>query len=486
MIHIAKGLEPLWDNYLIDSRLTDAELSVNKPQRVGTAMVLDKPWEGSRTCYFHVFKDEDIYRMYYTVTPHGRPLPGEGLYACYAESRDGVKWERPELGIYEYDGNKENNILFGPEDLIDGFFVMKDENPQCPPNMRYKAVTQRLHENGMPYLMCFVSGDGVHFEEYGLVSDGYHYDSLNVLLWNKEKEKYYLFLRCRHEKPEDETSTFKETTVRDLIVTESEDFVHWSEAKLLDFHGAEDYPLYTNAIESYLYDGRYFIGFPTRYNERRDWSANFERLCGREERLERMDYSQKHDWEHTKRYGLAITDCVFMSSRDGYNWYRFDEACITPGPERDINWVYGDCYPAVGLYELPSRFEGEPTELSQLVKINHNWAGRPVQLEQYIWRRDGFASYKAGYQKKKMVTKPFCFDADTISMNFRTSARGGVYVRILDELSNPIAGYETCELFGDSVERIVDFEKPLEDLHGKKIRLEFTMSDAEIYALKFS
>ena len=59
MIHIAKGLEPLWDNYLIDSRLTDAELSVNKPQRVGTAMVLDKPWEGSRTCYFHVFKDED-------------------------------------------------------------------------------------------------------------------------------------------------------------------------------------------------------------------------------------------------------------------------------------------------------------------------------------------------------------------------------------------------------------------------------------------
>ena len=71
-------------------------------------------------------------------------------------------------------------------------------------------------------------------------------------------------------------------------------------------------------------------------------------------------------------------------------------------------------------------------------------------------------------------------------MNFRTSARGGITLRILDEYSHPIEGYTTYELFGDSVARIVDFEKPLSDLQGKKVIFEFTMSDAELFSMKFN
>ena len=486
MLHIAKGLEPLWDDYLVDTRYTDARLSVNKPQRIGSVMTFDKPWEGKATCYFHIIKDDDIYRMYYLGWNVGcRNLPHEGFYVCYAESKDGLEWVRPSLGIQEYQGSTDNNILIDPKKLTDGFFVMKDENPNCPPNMKYKAVTQRLHENGMPYLMGYVSADGIHFEEYGMISDGYHYDSLNVLIWSQAKGKYYLFFRCRHEKPEDANSPFKETKVRDLIVAESEDFVNWSEPKPFDFQGAEDYPLYTNAISEYLYDKRYFVGFPTRYNERREWNASFERLCGKENRKYLMEYSAKHDFEKTPRYGLAITDGLFMFSRDGYTWHRFDEACYPPGPERDMSWIYGNGYPAVGLIETPGRYEDEEPEITQFVK-EACWDRKTPELLRYVWRKDGFASYKADYKKTMLLTKPFTFEGETLSMNFCTSARGGIYIKVLDEYSNPIEGYSTCEMFGDSVNRIIDFDKPFGELQGKKIRLQFEMRDAELFALGFS
>ena len=71
-------------------------------------------------------------------------------------------------------------------------------------------------------------------------------------------------------------------------------------------------------------------------------------------------------------------------------------------------------------------------------------------------------------------------------MNFKTSARGSIYVSVLDENGMAIDGYTTCELFGDSVNRIIDFDKPLSELQGRAISLSFAMSDAEIFSLRFS
>jgi len=67
-----------------------------------------------------------------------------------------------------------------------------------------------------------------------------------------------------------------------------------------------------------------------------------------------------------------------------------------------------------------------------------------------------------------------------------------MYVRVLDEnnvsipeIMSPILEYETCEMFGDSPERVVDFEKPWKELQGRQISLEFSLRDGEIFALKF-
>ncbi len=484
MLHLEKGLVPFWDDALIDRRFTDAELSVNRPEKRDIVMTCNQPWEGDSTNFFTILKDDGFYRMYYETWSLFDPSYTEGINVCYAESRDGIHWEKPDLGLCEFRGSKHNNILMLR--IPDNITVMKDDNPACQPERRYKAIMAISvvdgYESVFPdrpgkSLVCMTSEDGIHFEKYRVVSRGYAYDSQNTVHWNPHAGKYYCYFREFHAKPETPGSGLNETSVRGILVSESVDFLHWSEPVPLRFGGGEDFPLYTNCVSAYPYDSRFYVGFPTRYVERKEWTANYDRLCGAELRLERMKLKP--------RLGLALTDCVFMTSRDNVNWYRFDEACITPGPESGRNWVYGDCYPACGgMIETPSPFPDEPPELSLYVN-NHHWMKEKVELVRYCYRRDGFASIKAGYARKTLRTVPFTFEGRELTMNFRSSARGGIVLRILDERNLPLDGYATCELFGDSLDRTVDFEKPLARLAGKAVRFEFSMRDAEIFAIRF-
>lgn len=47
--------------------------------------------------------------------------------SCYAESRDGIHWERPNLGLVEYDSSTDNNISVGGTGS-----VIKVCNPRHP------------------------------------------------------------------------------------------------------------------------------------------------------------------------------------------------------------------------------------------------------------------------------------------------------------------------------------------------------------------
>ncbi|MBE6541950.1 MAG: hypothetical protein E7672_05840 [Ruminococcaceae bacterium] len=486
IIHISKGLVPFWDDYLINTRFSDVELSVNKPELRDVVFEFDGAEDGENPGYFNIIKEEGFYRMYYGT------YVDDTARESYIESKDGIHWERPKLKLYEFRGSYNNNIV--AENLLDYFCAYKDINPDCLPEHRYKAIAPtfdlegysnkpELTRYGSPVnygLACITSPDGIHWRKHSFISCDLHFDSLNTLHWNPHTKKYYIFARIILDHPEHSITRplMEGQGIRGIMVQESEDFVNWSDPVQLNIEGGEDYPMYTNCIMAYPYDTRYYIGFPTRYTQRTEWTANYERLGGKEERLERM--------KPEPRGGLAITDCVFMSSRDCYNWYRFDEACITPGPENGNNWIYGDGYPVQGcLIETPAPIEGYPNELSILVPINYS-VKKKTQLARYTFRRDGFASVKAGYKTRRLLTKQFTFDGDQIKMNFRTSARGYIKIQILDHRGVPFKeGYTTCEIFGDSIDRIIDFEKSLSDLHGKVVSMEITMCDAEIFSLTF-
>ena len=131
MLHLEKGLVPFWDDVLIDWRSTDAELSVNRPERREVVMVFDRPWEGNATDFFTILEGGGLYRMYYETWSFFDPTYTEGINVCYAESRDGIHWEKPDLGLCDFRGSRHNNIIMS--DIPDNITVMKDENPACPP-----------------------------------------------------------------------------------------------------------------------------------------------------------------------------------------------------------------------------------------------------------------------------------------------------------------------------------------------------------------
>jgi hypothetical protein len=188
------------------------------------------------------------------------------------------------------------------------------------------------------------------------------------------------------------------------------------------------------------------------------------------------------------RYGTAVTDCLFMTSRDGRTFHRWDEAYIRPGAERRNNWVYGDGYPNLGLLETPAEDPTAAPELSLYVGEDH-WKG-PIRLRRHTLRIDGFASLHAKRRPGELLTRPLVFKGKELTLNLSTSAGGSAYVELQDRAGKPLPGHALAdcdELFGDSLERVVTWkgQSDVGALAGKPIRIRMTLSDADLFSLRF-
>jgi len=121
-IDIGSRLELFVDDFLVEE-MSGVELLLHSPQSAGKVLNFDKPWEGNTGFYVNSLKDDDRYRMYYRGSNYPDYVqasllePGEkvGVHhpftISYAESKDGIHWERPDLGIYEFEGSRANSIV---------------------------------------------------------------------------------------------------------------------------------------------------------------------------------------------------------------------------------------------------------------------------------------------------------------------------------------------------------------------------------------
>ena len=474
MIEIAGNRECFFDSTMVDEARTTAEFLVHHPTERETVLTHDAPWEGNACDYHNFFEDNGIYRMYYLGVGASHE---KEIFVCYAESRDGIHWVKPTLNICAFNGSAENNIIVNSQMVydspIDNFMVFRDDNPDCVPARKYKAVAA-LKKDGQLGLRAMYSADGIHFVNGECLTTIGEFDTLNIAFWDGDAKLYRCYYRGFHAAGSEDMAKWGEENLRDIRYMESKDFEHWSEQKLLRFEDEEEISLYTNIVQKYERASQILIGFPTRYLYRRNWSENYDALCGKEKRLERM--------KTEKRYGHVLTDCIFMTSRDGLHFKRYNEAFLRPGPENGRNWIYGDCYPARGFIETPSGTEGADRELSMYIPTGH-WCEAPVELKRYTIRCDGFVSMHAGEKEKMLVTKQFTFQGKDLFVNFSTSALGYMYFTLVDEDGKR---YESCETFGDRTDRRVPFEEgAVEKLSGKPVTLEVRMRDADLYAIVF-
>lgn len=478
LLKIGSRLELFCDDWLLDTARTDARRLLHTPVRRDTVMINDEPWEGNVSNYFNLFYDEDHkkYRMYYKSgktqdTPAIKTHRSSRF--CYAESEDGITWTKPDLGLWGH-----TNIV--TRDLnIDNFFVLKDDNLRCPADERYKAFC------GCGTFWYYASPDGIHFDlDRGrtiMKRGAGHFDSLNTVRWSEELGKYICFFRASRYPDgsfpdgSDDWSNLKEC-VRGIMYCASEDLIHWDEPIPFEYSDNRVFEMYTNCACRYYRAPHIYTAMPTRYVQRRSWNVNYDELGGREARLDRFRNSE------AGRGGLAVTEALFMSSRNGIHWTRYPEAFLRPGPQTDENWLYGGGYPAVGMIETISAVSGADNELSIYVPEGRS-SWRPNELIRHTLRLDGFVSMHADIEPKRVMTKPLIYTGDDMVINFSTSAYGFIQIKIKDDHNNELV---SPELFGDSTKRkTAFFNGKAGELSGIPVIVEITMSDADLYSVRF-
>ena len=454
-------------------------LRMHEPVRRGVVLECNAPWEGEHTGYGKMIFDGEKYRYYYRGGgANGGPWKegtGEHGVWCVAYSRDGKHFEKPDLGLYEFEGSTHNNIVMQLDDkAIDNFSIMLDTNPACPADAKYKAISGYRHD-GKKHLGYYKSADGLSFTYVEDIPVEGRFDSMNIVFWDERIGKYRLYFRDYHTLDRTNRIEYEaEEHVRDIKLSLSEDFVHWSEPVLLDY-GEDDrleLQLYTNGIMPYP-DSDFYVGIPTRYIDRTPDAINYKYLPD-------LGGFRPFITEHFGRCGTAMTEAILMVSRDGHHFKRTKEAFLTAGIENGENWAYGDGYMTYGMIETVSDFPGEPNELS--LYVGKGYRARPVSFERYTLRMDGFYSWRADFEGGEVITKPIVLAENGLTVNFATSALGYLRIELLGLDGKPLEGYDTGRLFGNSPSRPCDFEKPLADLAGKAVRMRITMKDCDFYS----
>jgi hypothetical protein len=440
------------DDFLID-RLDGAVLKMHPPEAREKVFTTDRPWEGVYSGYFTVLSHGGHYRMYYRGLPEARHTLDTEV-TCYAESMDGIQWTRPILGLFEVQGSRQNNVILARHRACHNFAPMFDTNPDAVEAEQYKA----LGGTGQPGLIALASPDGIHWEEIEkepVITQG-AFDSQNVSFWSEAEQCYVCYFRVFVD------------GMRWISRATSADYRHWTEPVEMQLDGKPRQHLYTNQTTPYVRAPQIYLGVPTRFMPGR-------RALG-EELLEKIGTPK--EWN----YGNDCADIMLTSTRGGDELKRpFLEAFIRPGRD-PRNWTSRASYAAHGIH-----LTGED-ELS--IFVQHNCGYPTSHIRRYVLRVDGFVSVNAPFSGGEMVTKPLSFAGSRLTINYASSAAGGLRVEIQDTAGQPIEGYgadDCIEIIGDEIARVATWKNgsDLSPLAGRPIRLRFAISDADLYSIQF-
>jgi len=465
----AEDSNPSWpgrDRYLLlDARIVEktenAELTLGKVRKhpANPLFEEDKPWEKRfDNLYANVIYDEEerIYKCWYSPfivdnsakgmtleqrkeiryrAPHNREMA-----ICYATSKDGITWVKPELGLVEFEGSKANNILWrgsgtpskDKEELWGGphgsgiFKDLRDPDP----NRRYKAILK------YGILSVAFSPDGIHWGPAIACPEADSAgDTHNNALWAPTLGKYVGITR-----------EWGRQFGRQVARTSSTDFLNWEKCEIVLEGIDRNFQTYAMPV---FYHGGVYLGLVAIHDQDAD------------------------------RVWTELT-----WSPDTITWHRvLPGTPLIPndGKEGDYDWgcVYAAAYPVFLEDEIRLYYGGSDG-------YHGGWRNGFFCLA--TLRPDGFAGYtqlEAG-KPATITTTPIAAAGGTLQITADIEEGGYVKVSLLDERNELLA--ESERLNGNlSDEKIswldgVSFDK----LDKKSIRIQFEFQDATIYSFSFA
>lgn len=488
------------DDHLVEA-MQHVTMTMNEAQATGERLMeLDRPWERGQTdrldVYHCVLRDGDLLRMYYGALPKYPELWGEPCcrIMCYAQSADGLHWEKPDLGLCEWEGSRSNNIILPNDEFpylcseLAGPAAFCDPGAHSPDG-KYKMFAKLTpvagHEQAPDSLpkgqYPFRSPDGIHWRlmnrrKVNPSASDTHFS----VFWDERIGRYVQYTRV---KPADEAQTryFQERFgVSDQVPTrmvgraESDDFLNWGEETIViapddddragapgpisrvDFYGGNVSP-YTEAPSIYL----------ALLNVHSHWNY----------------VSSDHGPE-----GFPGTvDVQLATSRDGIQWNRapgrrpflrlrpegtFWSKMVYPSSDiirmGDELWIY------FGGLDAPHVWNAE----------SNGARGRAVL------RLDGFISADAAYTGGQLTTRPLITSGATLQLNCATGAGGTVQVEVQDEAGRPLHGLSLAdadEINGNHLRVAASWQgsTDVSAVGGRPFRLRFLMRDAKLYSFQF-
>ena len=406
----------------------------------------EKPWEAqaySPTASVIYDEEERIFKCWYMglLGDVAGPTNSYGAHVlCLATSKDGIHWDRPNLGLHEYEGSKQNNIVI-PATHHQGkdHWESVQKDPFDPdPQRRYKAFGwtsfPSAAEGG---LQTMTSPDGLHWNHSsGTVVPGGDAQSLMI---DAARKRYVLFVR----------SGPRATYI-------SEDFIHWSAP--------------TDSLD-WKYPGSVYNHMGFAYGD---------------------TYLGLVSWYQT--HNRHLMDVRLMSSPDGLQYH-------LPGDDplsRPALIGMGE----VGDWDrMQTRLTGAPPIrvkdklyfYYRGFSISHDKDKPPVDnyfagaIGLATLRVDGFASLGAGFDGGRVTTKPFQLTGKTLTINGKANHHAQIAVEVLDQANQPIPGYtreENIPLTADAVSHTVQWQerRDISALDGKTVSLRFYLANAQLFS----
>ena len=412
----------------------------------------DKPWEPRfDNLYPNVIYDEEdeLYKCWYnpfivfrahTLIPRDSrkymdlaktedAIEGEcrEMGLCYAVSKDGIHWEKPELGIVEFDGSKKNNIVMRSPH---GPGVFKDLR-EPDPARRYKTFF-----GGKAKMEVAFSPDGLHWSQPITIPEVNSHGTHANAVWAPDLGKYAGFTR-----------QFSEPSpgVRQVWRTESSDFVHWTRDKVV--LSGLDRNLQTYSMPVFCHGGVY-LGLVAIYDTDADrvWTE--------------LTWSPDTATWHRVLPGMPL---IPNSEKEGeYDWGCVYAAACPVFLEDEIRLYYGG-------------------------SDGYHFGWRDGFFCLATLRPDGFAGYEPTSTDAPaiIVTKPITGQFASLCITADVQVGGSVRVAAVDEQGKELAHGEPINSTVTDGKVTWTDGWDLASVNGKEIRLKFELNDTKLYSFQF-
>jgi len=407
---------------------------------------------------------EQVWKAWYWATGEG-----EESGCGFARSKDGLTWEKPNLGLVEKRGHRNNNlvtVIGAPEAFVQNVLI----DPSAPPASRYKGLT------GPGDRRPLVSADGFTFtltETLPIPSQ-----DTSHLTWDDIQKQY--LLTVKHNGP----------FGRSVFLSVSKNFETWTDPVLIYHADLLDQELGERHIREIEANPRMWRPTINTHSEYNTEIYNMPIFV-----YEGLYIGLPTYFESSGRVPLPIgnqdgTNSVKLTcSRDLRAWTRVgDRRHFIPIAEMgsdgtDTGQVLAAAQPILKDDELWFYYTGIDVRYRPFTKQKRGEYHGGVHLAKL--RRDGFVSLRAGAESGFVDTRPMQIEGAKLYIN--AHAIGRVRAEITDPQGRaalPGWGVEDCAtVTGDVCRAELRWNgHSLKELGAQKVRIRFHLTDADLYS----